>query len=282
MQFFYFMEHIQILFENIKDDKKDILIALLADIGFDGFEEEQQNLKALIAATKFNESLFDNIIQINDVKYLKSIIKEENWNEKWESDFEPVAVNHPDTNEPFAFIRADFHQPNPSFFHDISVTPKMSFGTGHHATTHLMVAYMSEIDFKNKSVIDFGTGTGVLAILAEKLGAGCIVGIDYDSWSIDNAKENIVVNDCHNIKLEKAETITEGLKAEIILANINLNIIKENMSAIISAAENTATYLFSGIMLHDKNKIETILQDAHLTIETIKEKNGWLLIKAKN
>ena len=276
------MEHIQILFENIKDDKKEILIALLSNIGFDGFEEEQQNLKALIESRKFDEILFSRIIEINDVKYSKSIIKEENWNEKWESDFEPVAVNHPVTNEPFAFIRADFHKPNPTFLHDISVTPKMSFGTGHHATTHLMVAHMSEIDFKNKSVIDFGTGTGVLAILAEKLGASHIVGIDNDDWSIANAKENISVNDCYKIKLEKAETITNGLKAEIILANINLNVIKENIDAIVSAADQNATFLFSGIMLHDQNMIETVLNDAHLKMEILKDKDGWLLLKAKN
>ena len=158
----------------------------------------------------------------------------------------------------------------------------MSFGTGHHATTHLMVAHMSEIDFENKTVIDFGTGTGVLAILAEKLGAKNIIGIDNDDWSINNAKENVEVNNCHYIKLEHAETITEGLKADIILANINLNIIKENIQAIIAAAERDATFLFSGIMLHDQNNIENILKGVGVKMESVHQKDGWLLLKAKN
>lgn len=276
------MEHIQIFFENINDDKKEILIALLSDIGFEGFEEDQQNLKALIESTKFDEDLFSSLIKLNDVNYSKSIIKEENWNQKWESDFEPVAVNHPVTNEPFAFIRADFHKPNSAFLHDISITPKMSFGTGHHATTHLMVAHMSEIDFKNKSVIDFGTGTGVLAILAEKLGAEKVIGIDNDEWSINNATENLLVNNCQKIQLIKAETIPEAVRGEIILANINLNIIKENIIAITNAAESDASFLFSGIMFHDEEKIVTTLNQGGLIIESIYKSGDWLLLKAKN
>ena len=276
------MEHLQILFENINEDKKEILIALLSDMGFDGFEEEDKNLKAFIPSIKFDEDLFNTIIKINNVEYSKSIIKEENWNQKWESDFEPVAVNHPVTNKPFVFIRADFHQPNPSFLHDISITPKMSFGTGHHATTHLMVAHMSEIDFKNKTVIDFGTGTGVLAILAEKLGADQVTGIDNDDWSINNATENLLVNNCEKIQLIKAETVPEAVKGQIILANINLNIIKENIFAITNAAETNAVFLFSGIMFHDEDKIVTTLNEARLNIESIYRSGDWLLLKAKN
>ena len=276
------MEHLQILFENINEDKKEILIALLSDMGFDGFEEEDKNLKAFIPSIKFDEDLFNTIIKINNVEYLKSIIKEENWNKKWGSDFEPVAVNHPVTNKPFVFIRADFHQPNPSFLYDISITPKMSFGTGHHATTHLMVAHMSEIDFKNKTVIDFGTGTGVLAILAEKLGADQVTGIDNDEWSINNATENLLVNNCEKIQLIKAETIPEAVKGQIILANINLNIIKENIFAITNAAETDAVFLFSGIMFHDEDKIVTTLNEARLNIESIYRSGDWLLLKAKN
>ena len=276
------MEHLQILFENINEDKKGILIALLSDMGFDGFEEEDKNLKAFIPSIKFDEDLLNTIIKINNVEYSKSIIKEENWNKKWESNFEPVVVNHPVTNKPFVFIRADFHQPNPSFLHDISITPKMSFGTGHHATTHLMVAHMSEIDFKNKTVIDFGTGTGVLAILAEKLGADQVTGIDNDDWSINNATENLLVNNCEKIQLIKAETVPEAVKGQIILANINLNIIKENIFAITNAAETDAVFLFSGIMFHDEDKIVTTLNEGRLNIESIYRSGDWLLLKAKN
>ncbi len=276
------MEHIQILFENINEDKKDLLVALLADIGFEGFQEENYSLKAFIQREYFDEVLFNNLIEINNIKYLKSIIKEENWNEKWESDFEPVKVYNLITKEPFVYIRANFHQPDITFLHDISVTPKMSFGTGHHATTQLMVEHMAQIDFNNKCVIDFGTGTGVLAIIAEKLGATNIVGIDNDEWSINNANENISVNSCKNITLVKAETIPGNIKGEIILANINLNIIKENIIEVTQAAYENATFLFSGIMLHDEDKIKDILKDAGLSIAGTYNKAGWLLLKAIN
>ena len=279
---FLFMEYIQILLKNINEDKKELLIALLAGIGFEGFEEEEENLKAFVKKENFDEQLFDNLIEINNIKYLKSIIKEENWNKKWEADFEPIIIYHPKTNLPLVFIRASFHKLNSSIKYDIEITPKMSFGTGHHATTYLMVANMSSINFKNKTVIDFGTGTGVLAILAEKMGAVKILAIDNDEWSINNARENIEVNSCKNITLLQAETIAEGNKANIILANINLNIIKENIAAIKNAASDGSIFLFSGIMLHDEEKIVTILKNAGLNIEEIFKKEEWLSIKAKN
>ena len=274
------MDYIQILFTDIDETKTEIIIALLIDIGFEGFQEENNLLKALIPKNQFDENLFNSISEINHLKYSKSIIKEQNWNEKWETDFEPVLVNHPTTSKPFVFIRASFHNENNSFEYNIEVTPKMSFGTGHHATTYLMVANMSGIDFKNKTVIDFGTGTGVLAILAEKMGAKSVLAIDNDEWSINNAKENIEVNNCKNITILQAETIPKGNKADIILANINLNIIKENITAIKDAASNETIFLFSGIMLHDEHKILEELTNAGMNINNVFRKENWLSVLA--
>ncbi|MFN0082664.1 MAG: 50S ribosomal protein L11 methyltransferase [Ferruginibacter sp.] len=274
------MEYTAITFENIEKSQSELFVALLADIGFEGFEEESKSLKAFIKSTELDELLFNKVIDINNFKYSKSIIKQQNWNEKWEADFEPVKVFHPTTNIPFAYIRANFHKVDPAFLYDISVTPKMSFGTGHHATTHLMVAHMSEIDFKNKSVIDFGTGTGVLAILAEKMGAEKILAIDNDEWSITNAKENIEVNKCTGINILQAETIPEGKKADIILANINLNIIKANIDAIKNAASFGTVFLFSGIMLHDEEKIIETLKGLEIIIKHVFKKENWLSILA--
>ena len=274
------MEYIAITFENIEEAKSELLVALLADIGFEGFEENKKTLKAFIKENDFEEDLFTKIIEFSSVKYLKSIIKEQNWNEKWESDFEPVKVYHPTTNIPFAYIRANFHKADASFLYDICVTPKMSFGTGHHATTHLMVAHMSEIDFVGKSVIDFGTGTGVLAILSEKMGATKIIAIDNDEWSITNANENLKENDCSKTKLVLAETISVGFKAQIILANINLNIIKANIEAITHAAEQNSILLFSGIMVHDEKQMIEVLKNNSLFINAIFKKDGWLSILA--
>ena len=274
------MDYIQILFTDIDETKTEIIIALLIDIGFEGFQEENNLLKALIPIHQFDENLFNSISEINHLKYSKSIIKEQNWNEKWETDFEPVLVNHPTTSKPFVFIRASFHNENNSFEYNIEVTPKMSFGTGHHATTYLMVANMSGIDFKNKTVIDFGTGTGVLAILSEKMGAKSVLAIDNDEWSIKNAKENIEVNNCKNITILQAETIPKGNKADIILANINLNIIKENIVEIKDAGLNETIFLFSGIMLHDEHKILEELTNAGMNINNVFRKENWLSVLA--
>ena len=274
------MDYIQILFTDIDEIKTEIIIALLIDIGFEGFQEENNLLKALIPIHQFDEILFNSIIEKDLLKYSKSIIKEQNWNEKWETDFEPVLVNHPKTSKPFVFIRASFHNENNSFEYNIEVTPKMSFGTGHHATTYLMVANMSGIDFKNKTVIDFGTGTGVLAILSEKMGAKSVLAIDNDEWSINNAKENIEVNNCKNITILQAETIPKGNKADIILANINLNIIKENIVEIKDAALNETIFLFSGIMLHDEHKILEELTNAGMNIKNVFRRENWLSVLA--
>lgn len=274
------MDYIQILFTDIDEIKTEIIIALLIDIGFEGFQEENNLLKALIPIHQFDEISFNSIIEKDLLKYSKSIIIEQNWNEKWETDFEPVLVNHPTTSKPFVYIRASFHKENNSFEYNIEVTPKMSFGTGHHATTYLMVANMSDIDFKNKTVIDFGTGTGVLAILAEKMGAKSVLAIDNDEWSINNAKENIEVNNCKNITILQAETIPKGNKADIILANINLNIIKENIVEIKDAALNETIFLFSGIMLHDEHKILEELTNAGMNINNVFRKENWLSVLA--
>jgi ribosomal protein L11 methyltransferase len=125
------------------------------------FEEEESNLKAFIPADNFDTTLFDNIIQANNLSFTKSIIKETNWNQLWESNFQPVIIDD------FAAIRADFHKPIAGVKHEVIITPKMSFGTGHHATTCMMIQQMGEIDFSNKTILDFGTGTGILSILAE-------------------------------------------------------------------------------------------------------------------
>jgi ribosomal protein L11 methyltransferase len=273
------MEYLQFLFEGLATEKKEILIALLSDAGFEGFEESDQSLKAFIPQPLFDQSSFDSIIDVTNVK---SNIKKTNWNEKWESDFHPVEVIDTITSKPFAYIRASFHTAAPAFEHDIIVTPKMSFGTGHHATTFLMVLNMQHIDFAGKTVIDFGTGTGVLAILAEKLGAASVVGIDCDDWSIDNAKENLAANNCTKVSVVKAETIPSAYKAEIILANINLNIIAANITEIKAACLPGTELLFSGIMIHDEKKILEVLSIGGLIVREVYKRENWLAISAVN
>lgn len=274
------MEYYQFLFESLSQDKKDILVALLNEIGFTGFEEEESELKASIAITDYSENLFKNIIKVTKTKYSLSILKEKNWNAEWEENFEPIVILHPLTNLPFAKVRASFHEAGDGMF-DIMVTPKMSFGTGHHATTHLMIERMSLQSFQNKTVIDFGTGTGVLAILAEKMGAVKVDAIDNDDWSINNAKENFAANHCHKIILHKADNIPGGKKADIVLANINLNVIVGNLNEIVNACETEAKLLFSGFLTSDKEIILKALEEKEIEIINCFEKNNWLVIESK-
>ncbi|MEO7048333.1 MAG: 50S ribosomal protein L11 methyltransferase, partial [Ferruginibacter sp.] len=183
------------------------------------------------------------------------------------------------TKLPFAEIRASFHKRSENVKYDIEVTPKMSFGTGHHATTYLMMETMSHLSFKNKIVLDFGTGTGVLAILAEKMGAEKIIAIDNDDWSINNATENFNANGCTKIELQKADTIPDAVKADILLANINLNIITANLSKIVNACNNAGIILFSGIMVKDKQIILDALNSVGITIINCYERQNWIAIE---
>jgi ribosomal protein L11 methyltransferase len=277
------MEYLQIHFTPITETQSEILIAQLNEIGFDGFEEETNELKAFIPLANFDENSFNSIFGIENWNFSKSTIKKENWNAIWEADFEPIEVAYPNLSKPFVYIRAGFHEAKEGYEYDIVVTPKMSFGTGHHATTFLVVQQMSQINFVGKTVIDFGTGTGVLAILADKMGAEHVLGIDCDDWSIENAEENGAINHCKNIQLLKAETIpTQAEKVDIMLANINLNIISENILAIKNAVKPNATVLFSGIMLHDESNIINVIEKEGFIINEIFRKDNWLAIMCVN
>jgi ribosomal protein L11 methyltransferase len=274
------MRHIEVSFATEINEQHEMLIALLDQVDYDGFEESEINLKAFIKESLFDQTVLDEIASSMNCAYELKFIEEENWNANWESSFDPILLLHPKTNNPFAFIRASFHEPSTQAVHDLIITPKMSFGTGHHATTFQMMEQMSMIDFSRLQVIDFGTGTGLLAILAEKMGANSIDAIDNDDWSISNAIENIEANQCSIIKIIKADSCqSESVsKADIILANINLNIILANLDNIINCGKSGTTVLFSGILVEDEEQICLSLRSKSLNINSISSKNNWLLI----
>lgn len=267
------MEYTQITFITESAAQNEMLIALLSNLGFYGFEEEADLLKAYILQDNFNKKDLDEIATTYNIKYDLKDIKQQNWNAAWESSFEPVIIND------FAVIRADFHRSISDVKYDIVITPKMSFGTGHHATTHMMIEQMSTVDFMNKKVLDFGTGTGVLAILAEKMGAKEITAIDNDDWSIENARENIENNKSENISVEKAGSIHLNKLYDIILANINLNVILENMQFIAAASKAGTQIILSGFLIEDENKIKTSLISNQLLFNNLIEKDGWICMK---
>ena len=192
---FFMEDYIQIKIEVESSGQSDILIAELSELKFYAFEENEKFLLAFIEEKDFNEASLNILLSFKNISYKKLLIKKTNWNAKWESEFEAVVVND------FVAVRASFHKPIASVKHEIIITPKMSFGTAHHPTTWLMLKQMEQIDFKNKRVLDFGTGTGILAILAKKLGAKNVTAIDNDEWSIINSKENFISNSCNDIEL---------------------------------------------------------------------------------
>jgi ribosomal protein L11 methyltransferase len=267
------MKYISVGFKTKDAEQSEMLVALLADCGYEGFEENDGELKAFVKEVDFDSGTLKNISTSLNVSFYLSEIEQQNWNAKWESSFDPVIIND------FAAVRAVFHAPVKNVLHEIIITPKMSFGTGHHATTYLMMEQMSHIDFKEKSVFDFGTGTGVLAILAEKMGAAEIFAIDNDDWSIENTNENIAANNCSHIIAEKADTIAFGKQYDIILANINLNVLLANMEAIAAIGKPGTIVLFSGILIADEPVLIAAAKAKGLIFSSVNERNGWLCIK---
>lgn len=243
------MNHTAIFIENTDQELNDMLIAQLSEIGFDGFEEVEEGLKAFAPDNVFNEAIVSSIMDIYGLTFTATIIPAQNWNQVWESNFEPMQVAD------FVGVRANFHQTIQNVQHEIIITPKMSFGTGHHATTYMMMQLMEGIDFTNKTVFDFGTGTGILAILAEKLGSKYILGIDYDDWCIENATENLLANNCQFIKIKKADTAKLNEKFEVVIANINKNIILDNIAYLADDVALNGQILLSGLLIEDEKDI---------------------------
>jgi ribosomal protein L11 methyltransferase len=272
-------EYIQIEFDFKNQDQFDMLVAELVDLGFDGFNEEeidgQGSCKTYILSADYNalkiEDQLNKLFNKHGLTYSKSIIKEQNWNAVWESNFDPVRVGD------FVGVRAHFHPVfNPPVTHEIKITPKMSFGTGHHATTFTVMQLMQEIDFNSKTVYDFGTGTGILAILAEKLGASNVLAVDNDDWCIENAEENIHKNKSKVIKIEKVESAFQKQQFDIILANVNRHIIEANLDALTQIGKSGGVLVLSGLLAEDQADIIKMVLQKGWNFQKAQPLNGWV------
>ena len=267
------MVYIEVKFENTSEELNNILVAVLSESHYEGFEEDQAYLKAFIPQYLFDKALLDHLIKTFKTDYFITQLPETNWNNVWESNFQPVSVDD------FCAIRADFHETVRHVRHQIVITPKMSFGTGHHATTFMMIRQMKEINFNGKKVLDFGTGTGVLAILAEKLGASTVTAIDNDDWSIANAQENFRKNGAVKIALKKADTAADDKKFDIVLANITRNVILDNFSLFMKHLTDKGILLLSGLLQDDEGLIleSAKVHGLSLAKKSIREK--WISLK---
>jgi ribosomal protein L11 methyltransferase len=253
------------------EQEQEILIGLLSDLGANGFEQKEDYLLAYFPETNFNSYEVNELVK--NYNHTIQTIPEQNWNAVWESNFSTVIV------EDFCAVRADFHEPVQGVKHEIIITPKMSFGTGHHATTYMMMHQMKNMDFTGKKVFDFGTGTGILSILAEKLGAEKVFAIDVDDWSIRNAGENVLKNNCSRISLALTSVLPSD-PFDIILANINRNVILQYMDQLKKLLPDNGFILFSGLLVQDEKDVMSAASP-ELVIVHREEKDNWLSLLCK-
>ena len=248
----------------------------MSEEGYDGFEEATNALNAYISEEQFNQQQLETLLQPFSISYNKEVIAPKNWNAEWESNYEPVIVDE------FVAVRAHFHQPITTVEHEIVITPKMSFGTGHHATTWLMIHQMRQVPIKGKRVADFGTGTGVLAILAEKMGATNIHAIDNDSWSIENAKENLARNGCTRINLYQSDLPEFEEPIDLLLANINKNVLLETMPMLAASLDREGVLLMSGLLENDEPDIVAAAAAQGLHFEKKETRSGWICLQFRH
>lgn len=232
-------------------DFAEILMAELAEANFDTFLETDDGFEAYVEGDGFDKSLVHHIQQkyqdVTRLTFSYSRIEKKNWNEEWEKSFSPIVVDNK------CLIRASFHEVDKRYPYEIVITPKMSFGTGHHQTTWLMVRNMLDIDHQNKRVMDAGCGTAILSILASKLGAAQVEAFDIDGWSVENGNENLQVNGCRNVRIQQGKVNEVELKGEfdIILANINKNVLLDEMKTYAGWLCKDGLLLLSGFFTID-------------------------------
>ena len=260
-----------------KEPATEILIAELGNVGFESFVENENGVTAYIQKENWNDALFEGIFILNSeeflIDYTQYEVAQTNWNEEWEKNFEAIEVDGT------VSIRAPFHE-NPNLKYDIVIEPKMSFGTGHHETTHMMVQHLLQLELENKKVLDMGCGTGILAIFAEMRGAKPTDAIDIDNWCYLNSIENVERNNCEHISVfEGDSTLLTDQKYDVIIANINRNILLMDMEIYTNCLNENGVLLLSGFYKEDIPMIDAEVSKYQLKLETNLERNNWVALK---
>lgn len=250
----------------------EIVMALLAGLGYDGFLEEDDHLLAYVHADDFNREELSSVLSSVALSGFEiNEIEDRNWNKIWESDYEPVLIDNS------ILVRAPFHEAAHGIVYDIIIEPKMSFGTAHHETTYMMLSLISRLDIKMKSVLDMGCGTAVLAVLASKMHAGDILAIDNDDWAYQNARENVLLNSAGNISILKGDAgAIEKQRFDIIFANINRNILLKDIPTYANALESGGSLLMSGFYAEDLDLIIARSEEYGLILTETSIRNNWM------
>lgn len=273
------MEFKKVIFPDT-DGKNDIIIAILSGINFDSFEEKENELIAYVEETHFDlEELRSSLSILPSLKCLKfeiADLENKNWNAIWESSFQPVVIDDKCT------IRASFHDKATTEY-EIEIEPKMAFGTGHHATTNMMISFMLNLDFKGKTVLDFGSGTGILSVLAEKLGAKSIFANDVEDPAFENLAVNAKLNNCTKISnnLGGIEVVPNE-QYDIILANVNTKALSENLHFLKEKMHNETIIMLSGILIEQRQIILDICENLDFQLLETKEQNKWTSLLFKS
>ena len=263
-----------------KEPTSEILIAELGSVGFESFVETENGVTAYIQKTDWNAEILADVFVLNSdeflIEYNQNEVPQTNWNAEWEKNFSPIQVDD------LVSIRAPFHE-NPNLKYDIVIEPKMSFGTGHHETTHMMVQHLLQLDLENKKVLDMGCGTGILAIFAEMKGAKPLDAIDIDNWCYENSVENVTRNNCENISVYEGDaTLLVDKKYDVIIANINRNILLMDMKVYTNCLQEGGILLLSGFYEQDIPVIDAEVIKYGLKLEKFIQRNNWVALKYNN
>ncbi|MCR6641766.1 MAG: 50S ribosomal protein L11 methyltransferase [Sporocytophaga sp.] len=273
------MDFLQIIIP-ASEEIKDMLIAELDFLGFDSFQETEEGVEAYVLDDLFQEEQLKEVLgrYQNILEYTVSKLEKKNWNEEWEKNFDPVRI------EDQVLIRAAFHHPDKNFPYEILINPKMAFGTGHHETTSLMIKAQLGLDHQGKTILDAGAGTGVLGIFAGLLGAKEITATDIDEWAFSNMKENAEINNINMKCLQgtMAELNLANNKYDLILANINKNVLLDEINLYALALYKSGYLLLSGFYTEDIEDIKSEALDRGLKFEKSLQKNNWACLVFQN